>query len=54
MEILWESTWDKLEISYTDFIRTTQKDHVVFVQSVLQKVYDQDKNNSESRRDFYK
>lgn len=31
---------DALDISYTDFIRTTQPDHKVFVQSILQQVYD--------------
>ncbi|MCK5581717.1 MAG: methionine--tRNA ligase [Candidatus Omnitrophica bacterium] len=32
--------WDKLEIQYDDFIRTTQERHVKVVQAVLQKVYD--------------
>jgi methionyl-tRNA synthetase len=32
--------WDKLEIGYSDFIRTTQLRHVKVVQDVLQKVYD--------------
>ena len=31
---------DDCEISYTDFIRTTEKRHYIFVQSVLQKTYD--------------
>ncbi len=31
---------DDCEISYTDFIRTTEKRHYTFVQSVLQKTYD--------------
>ncbi len=31
---------DALDISYTDFIRTTQPDHKAFVQSILQQVYD--------------
>jgi len=54
MEKLWKDTWEELEISYTDFIRTTQIDHKKFVQSVLQKVYDQDKNKEEDCKDFYK
>jgi methionyl-tRNA synthetase len=32
--------WEKLQIQYDDFIRTTQSRHVSVVQQVLQKVYD--------------
>lgn len=32
--------WDKLTISYTDFVRTTSEKHKLFVQQVLQKTYD--------------
>lgn len=32
--------WEKLEIEYSDFIRTTQPRHIKVVQDVLQKVYD--------------
>lgn len=32
--------WEKLEIKYDDFIRTTEDRHVKVVQDVLQKVYD--------------
>jgi len=32
--------WQKLEIQYNDFIRTTQLRHVAVVQKVLQQVYD--------------
>ncbi|HQP12221.1 MAG TPA: class I tRNA ligase family protein [Candidatus Omnitrophota bacterium] len=32
--------WDKLEIGYDDFIRTTEARHIRVVQDVLQKVYD--------------
>ncbi|MCX5681522.1 MAG: class I tRNA ligase family protein, partial [Candidatus Omnitrophica bacterium] len=32
--------WEKLEIEYTDFIRTTQTRHIKVVQEILQKVYD--------------
>ncbi len=32
--------WEKLEIKYSDFIRTTQERHIKLVQSVLQKVYE--------------
>lgn len=31
---------DALDISYTNFIRTTQSDHKAFVQKILQQVYD--------------
>jgi methionyl-tRNA synthetase len=34
--------WKELDISYTDFIRTTDKDHHAFVQSVLEKIYNKD------------
>jgi methionyl-tRNA synthetase len=32
--------WEELQISYTDFIRTTDKDHHAFVQKVLQQIYE--------------
>ncbi|MBN1870138.1 MAG: methionine--tRNA ligase [Candidatus Omnitrophica bacterium] len=32
--------WEKLEIQYDDFIRTTQKRHIAVVQQALQQVYD--------------
>lgn len=32
--------WDKLEIQYDDFVRTTQERHVKIVQQVLQNVYE--------------
>lgn len=35
-----KETWDSLNISYTDFIRTTSEKHKTFVQQVLQKTYD--------------
>jgi methionyl-tRNA synthetase len=35
-----KSLWDKLDISYTDFVRTTDLSHKRFVQQVLQKSYD--------------
>lgn len=37
---LHRQTWDSCKISYTDFIRTTEKRHYDFVQTVLQKSYD--------------
>ena len=35
-----EGVWQHLQISYTDFIRTTQKNHKKLVQEMLQKSYD--------------
>ncbi len=35
-----KETWDNLDMSYTDFIRTTSEKHKAFVQQVLQKTYD--------------
>ncbi|BDP42272.1 methionine--tRNA ligase [Deinococcus aetherius] len=36
----FRSLWDRLEISYDDFIRTTEGRHKRYVQEVLQRVYD--------------
>lgn len=36
----FKSLWDKLNISYDDFIRTTDIRHKRYVQDILQKVYD--------------
>ncbi len=36
----WEGVWQHLQISYTDFIRTTQDNHKAIVQEMLQKSYD--------------
>lgn len=36
----FKGLWDKLGISYDDFIRTTQERHKRYVQEILQKVYD--------------
>ncbi|MFA5747512.1 MAG: methionine--tRNA ligase [Candidatus Absconditabacterales bacterium] len=35
-----EQVWSDLQISYTDFIRTTQTDHKILVQKMLQKSFD--------------
>lgn len=37
---LQRQTWDTLQISYTDFIRTTHPTHKTHVQSMLQTSYD--------------
>ncbi len=36
----FQNAWQKLNISYDDFIRTTEKRHYVTVQSFLQSIYD--------------
>ncbi|ALW88333.1 methionine--tRNA ligase [Deinococcus actinosclerus] len=36
----FKGLWDRLEISYDDFVRTTEGRHKRFVQDVLQRVYD--------------
>jgi methionyl-tRNA synthetase len=35
-----KKVWEELQISYTDFIRTTEADHHVFVQEVLKQIYE--------------
>lgn len=35
--------WKELDITYTDFIRTTEADHHAFVQAQLQKIYEKDR-----------
>ena len=37
----WKDVWASLEISYDDFIRTTEERHVVPVQRLAQQLYDQ-------------
>ncbi len=37
---LFKSTWEKMNIGFDDFIRTTEARHKKVVQNVLQKVYD--------------
>jgi len=36
----FRSTWEQMDISFSDFIRTTEKRHVSVVREILQKVYD--------------
>ncbi len=36
----FRTTWEKLEISYNDFVRTTEPRHVEVVQRILQEIYD--------------
>jgi len=36
----WKELWEKLNISYDDFIRTTQERHEKVVQQIFQKLYD--------------
>ncbi len=37
----WRETWEKIGISFDDFIRTTEPRHKKTVQAILQKIYDQ-------------
>lgn len=37
----WAEVWERLEISYDDFIRTTQPRHTKPVQALVQQLYDQ-------------
>ena len=37
----WREVWERLEISYDDFIRTTQKRHTEPVQKLVQQLHDQ-------------
>ncbi len=37
----WKETWAQLDISYDDFIRTTEERHVSAVQHLWQRLYDQ-------------
>lgn len=37
----WKAMWDRLEIQYDRFIRTTEPAHAEVVQAVLQKLFDQ-------------
>ena len=39
MEIKFRSVWDHLEISYDDFVRTTQPRHVRAVQAIFEAVH---------------
>lgn len=40
MAVIHKDVWDKLDISYSDFIRTTEKRHHDLVREVLQKTWD--------------
>ena len=47
-------TRDDLNISYTDYIRTTEERHKIFVQKILKKVHEKDLHKPENERDIYK
>ena len=40
ISIRFKELWDKLDVKYDRFIRTTDEDHVKVVQNIFQKVYD--------------
>ncbi|MFL6183622.1 MAG: class I tRNA ligase family protein, partial [Actinomycetes bacterium] len=37
----WKATWAELDIAYDDFIRTTEERHLIAVQHLWQRLYDQ-------------
>lgn len=41
MHVRFKALWDRLDIQYDDFIRTTEPRHTRFVQDLLQKLHDQ-------------
>jgi methionyl-tRNA synthetase len=43
-------TWETLQISYTDFIRTTDPDHHAFVQKVLLDIYEKDTTGTDKTK----
>ena len=45
--------WQRLDISYNDFIRTTEKRHHEVVQSIFQKIYDQGDIYKDSYEGWY-
>lgn len=47
-------TRDELDITYTDYIRTTEERHKAFVQKILKQVYEKDLDKPEYQRDIYK
>jgi len=40
MEPRWREVWERLDISYDDYIRTTEPRHEAVVQKILQRVYE--------------
>ena len=36
----WRETWEKIDISFDDFIRTTEEQHIKVVQEIFKKIYD--------------
>src|SRR5256714_12706230 len=40
MEPRWREVWDRLQISYDDYIRTTERRHETAVRKLLQAVYE--------------
>lgn len=48
-----QKLWDALQISYTDFIRTSSDKHKAFVQSVLERVAAKGLGEDNPKADFY-
>ncbi len=51
--IRFQELWDKLEITNTDFIRTTDNNHKKVVQEVLQELFDKDLIYKDEYEGFY-
>ena len=49
----FRSAWKRLDISNDDFIRTTESRHIVIVQQILQKLYDQGEIYSQDYDGWY-
>src|SRR5437773_10051571 len=45
MEPRWKEVWDRLDIAYDDYIRTTQERHAAAVTKLLQAVHDNDRDD---------
>jgi methionyl-tRNA synthetase len=53
MHLRFKDLWQKLNIQYDRFIRTTEKEHVEVVQAILQRLYDEKKIYSADYEGWY-
>lgn len=53
LHLRFKELWEKLNIKYDRFIRTTEKSHVSVVQEILQKLYDEKKIYSSDYEGWY-
>ncbi|MCK8817081.1 methionine--tRNA ligase [Natroniella sulfidigena] len=49
----FKQLWDKLEVDYTEFVRTTSKEHKLDVQQIFKKVYDQEDIYKDKYQGYY-